>query len=165
VTAPNDINTATSWHERYRPQSLDDMALDPSIRRQVEGYVKGGVLPDHLILHGPPGTGKTTLAKIIIKVMQPQVLLLNASMDRGIEVIRQKVATFARTIPWGRWKLVFMDEADGLTPEAQDSLRGLMERYSFQTKFIFTANDRDKLIAPLRSRLESIEIACIHQAR
>src|SRR5439155_19833880 len=123
-------------------------------------FTRDGVLRDHLLLYGPPGTGKTTVAKIIIKVLfGPMMLELNASKDRGIEVIRGTVEMFAKTFPMiGRFKAVFMDEAEGLTDDAQDALRGLMEKYSFQTKFIFTTNHRGKLIAPLRDRCEQIEM-------
>ena len=150
----------TSWHERYRPKDFEAMALDPEVRRQLEAFTRDGVLRDHLLLYGPPGTGKTTIAKVIIKALfGPMVLELNASKDRGIEVIRGMVEMFAKTLPMiGRFKVVFMDEAEGLTDDAQDALRGLMEKYSFQTKFIFTTNDRSKLIAPLRDRCEQIEM-------
>ncbi len=158
MSVPDEI--ATSWHEKHRPQSLNDLALDPAVRERFESVLRTRILSDHLLLSGPPGVGKTTLARIIIKATGCQdVLELNASKDRGIEVIRDKVETFARTHPWGGiWKAVFLDEADGLTPEAQEAMRGLMEKYSFQTKFIFTANEPDQIIVALQSRCERVEM-------
>jgi len=149
----------TAWRDKYAPTSLEEMALEPGVRRQFESFIKSGTFPDHLLLSGDPGIGKSTAAKVFLKVLGPQVLPLNASKDRGIDIIKGKVETFAKTYPIGAgWKVVFMDEADGLTPEAQGALRGMMDDYSPQTKFLFTANEPEKLIEPLRSRCTKIEM-------
>jgi replication factor C small subunit len=117
--------TETSWRDKYSPSTLSEMALDPQVRGRLEAFIKSGSLPDHVLLFGPPGVGKSTAAKILLDKLEPQVLSLNASKDRGIEAIKGKVATFAKTYPMGAsWKVVLMDEADGLTPEAQGAMRG-----------------------------------------
>lgn len=144
------------WVERYRPRSLDQMALSPEHRILLGAYVEKREIP-HLLLVGPPGTGKTTTAKILLEKIDCSILKMNASKDRGIDIIRDRVGTFAKVLMGGKWKIVFMDEADGLTPDAQNAMRALMEDYADQTRFILAANYAHKIISPLQSRCTVVE--------
>lgn len=148
--------TSLLWTEKYRPTSLDEMAMAPEQRRLIEVFLEKGEIP-HLLFSGPPGCGKTTIAKMLIAKMDCSVLMLNASKERGIEVVREKIGTFAKVYGIGRWKFVFLDEADGLTPPAQDSLRNLMEDFHEQTRFILTANFKNKIIDAIQSRCTPLE--------
>jgi replication factor C small subunit len=138
------------WTEKYRPKTLNDVILDEEIKEFLREKLKDGSLP-HLLLVGEPGTGKTTLAKVIVNELNADVLELNASKDRGIDVIRNQVANFVKTYS-KKPKIVFFDEADGLTPDAQQSLRNLMETYSKNVRFILTANYPQKIIEPIKDR-------------
>lgn len=141
------------WYERYRPKSIDEMVLPKEIRRFISQCIDKQAFP-HLLFSGPAGSGKTTLANIIISSLPCHSLSLDASSsDRGIATMRGKVKDFAASqARKGHVKFVFMDEADGLTGDAQDALKNTVEKYSTQTKFIFTANDIGRIIDPLRSR-------------
>ncbi len=139
------------WVEKYRPRNLESMALDPEHRVLLEEFLAWREIP-HLIMAGPPGCGKTTTAKILTNALDCQVLALNASKDRGIDIVRERVGIFARARMGARWKIVFLDEADGMTPDAQNSLRSLMEDFHHQTRFILTANNLMKIISPIQSR-------------
>ena len=139
------------WYEKYRPHSLREMTLSQG--GIFVSYLDAKDIP-HLLFHGPPGSGKTTLALILIEGLKAQKLILNASSeDRGIKTIRGMVKRFAmsRSLP-GKKKIVFLDEADGLTSDAQPALRNTMETYSGNCRFILTANYLDKIIEPIRSR-------------
>jgi replication factor C small subunit len=138
--------------EKYRPKKLSEVVgLDPS-------KINIGEDMPHLLLYGPPGTGKTSLAKIIIKMLDSNHIVLNASDERGIDVIREKVKTFSSTMSTnGKIKIVFLDEADALTPDAQNSLRNLMETFAGNCRFILTCNYLNKVIEPLQSRCLKIE--------
>ena len=136
----NDI-----WTERCRPQKLDDIIGQPEITSRLKAYVKSGNLP-HLLFAGPAGTGKTTSALALARELYGDVWKqnfheLNASDERGITVVRTKIKEFARTQPIGDkpFKIIFLDEADALTPEAQAALRRTMERYSGTCRFILSA--------------------------
>lgn len=144
------------WVEKYRPRKLDQMALPDEHRNLLQSYLEKGEVP-HLLLVGPPGGGKTTTAKILIDSLECEVLKMNASKDRGIDVIRDRIGTFAKTKAWSKWKIVFLDEADGLTPDAQNAMRAMMEDYHDQTRFILAANNGFKIIAPLQSRCVVME--------
>ena len=135
------------WIEKYRPKEFSEViGLPPELPNLL------GNMP-HLLFIGKPGTGKTTTAKIIIKILNCNFLLLNASDERGIQVIRDKVKDFAMTKSTdGKLKVVFLDEFDFLTSEAQNSLRNLMETYHANTRFICTANYENKIIDALKSR-------------
>lgn len=143
------------WVEKYRPKSLDHIALDPQTRNLIAAFLEKSDIP-HLLLSGPPGCGKTTVARLLIASLKWDVMSLNASKDRGIEIIRDRVGTFAKSLGFHAKKVVFFDEADGLTPDAQNSLRNLMEEYAEQTRFIFTANSPHKIISPVQSRCTQI---------
>ena len=141
------------WYEKYRPGNIEEMALPKEIRKFISKCIASREFP-HLLFSGPAGSGKTTLANIIISSGKAHCLVLNASSsDRGVATIKGKVKDFAASQARpGHLKFVFLDEADGLTSEAQDALKNTVEKYSKQTKFIFTANDLGRIIEPLRSR-------------
>jgi len=141
------------WYEKYRPQSIDDMSLDKDYKKIFTSYIEGGSIP-HLLLNGVQGSGKTTLAYILMNSIPCVTLTLNASgQDRGIETIRGKVRIFASSQPpANRIKIVLLDEADQLTHDSQTALRNTMETYSSSCRFILTCNYVDKVIPPLHSR-------------
>ena len=139
------------WVEEARPQNLKEMVLDDKNRGIFQKYIGEGVFP-HLLLFGKAGTGKTTLARILIKETKCDILELNASDERGIDTIRDKIGTFVKSKTLESFRCVFLDEADGLTPAAQQSLRVLMEKFHKNAKFIFTCNYVNKIIPPIRSR-------------
>jgi replication factor C small subunit len=146
------------WTEQYRPKELAEMALDEQNRRLLETYLAQGEIP-HLVLEGPAGTGKTTTAKIITSKLDCTVLTLNASSERGIDAIREKVGSFARSLMVTKWNIVFLDEADALTPDAQFALRNLMESYAGRCRFILTCNHFNKIIDPIQSRCQRITLS------
>ncbi len=147
-----------SWAEKYRPQLLEEVIGQESIVLRLKDFVKARNFPN-MIFTGPAGVGKTTCAMAMARELygnriSESFLELNASDSRGIDVVRGKVKEFARTISMdnGTVKIVFLDEADALTPEAQHALRRTMERYSSGTRFIMSANYSSKIIDPIQSR-------------
>jgi hypothetical protein len=144
------------WEEKYRPRSLDMMALDPQHRTLLETFFQRKEIP-HLLLAGPPGTGKTTVSKMLLSSLEWEYISLNASKDRGIDIIRERVGTFVKVIGLTPMKIVWMDEADGLTSDAQNSMRNMMEDFHEQARFILTCNTLSKIIGPLQSRSTLIE--------
>jgi replication factor C small subunit len=145
------------WIEKYRPQTLDDMCLSDSIRAFFSSFTNE--IP-HFLFTGNPGTGKTTISRIIVQdILKCDYLYINASDETGIDNIRVKVSGFVQTKSFdGGIKVVVLDEADGLSKEAQKCLRNLMEDYAKVARFILTANYRHKIIAPLQSRCQSVDI-------
>jgi replication factor C small subunit len=143
------------WTEKYRPQTLDGYVFaDPAQREQIEYFAREKSVP-HLLLTGPAGTGKTTLAKILVNELgiDPyDFLQVNASRDNGVDFLKTKIEGFVSTMPFGDLKIVLLDEADYLSHNAQAILRGLMETYQSQARFILTANIAHKIINPLKSR-------------
>ena len=136
--------------EKYRPTLFEEIV---GIDNSIPLLAKEGKSMPHFLFYGPPGTGKTTTAKVIIKQCNAQALLLNASDERGIFTVRDKIKTFAQTSSIkGEFKIVLLDEADALTSEAQDALRSIMELYSSNCKFILTANHQNKIIDAIQSR-------------
>lgn len=144
------------WVERYRPTKLEDLILPENTRAIFDKFLKEKSIP-HLLLSGKVGTGKTTIAKILVNSLDCQSIELNASDERGIEVVRGKIKQFAMMSALGKLKVVLLDEADGCTPESQDSLKRIMEIYSSQTRFILTCNSINRIIPAIQSRCQIVE--------
>lgn len=145
------------WVEKYRPQVLEDYVGNEVIKNKIEDYLKQGSI-QNLLFHGVAGTGKTTLAKLIAKNLNCDLLYLNASDERGIDTIREKIIPFASTMGFKDIKIIILDEADYLTPQAQATLRNTMETFSKSTRFILTCNYLERIISPLQSRCQTFEI-------
>ena len=146
------------WTEKYRPKVFEDVVGQDEIVKRVKNLTNSMNIP-HLMFAGPAGTGKSTLALIVVKELygdnwRENYLELNASDERGIDVVRQKVKDFARTKPLGNvsFKVIFLDEADALTKEAQQALRRTMENYSSNCRFVMSCNYSSKIIDPIQSR-------------
>ena len=146
------------WVEKYRPQILEDYVGNDIIKNKIEDYLKQGSI-QNLLFYGVAGTGKTTLAKLIAKNLNCDLLYLNASDERGIDTIRDKIVPFASTMSFRDIKIVILDEADYLTPQAQATLRNTIESCSKTTRFILTCNYLERIISPLQSRCQTFEIA------
>lgn len=152
------VSTNEIWTEKYRPNKFSEVVGQEDIIKRVESLTNSLNIP-HLLFAGPAGTGKSTLALIIVKTLyginwKDNYLELNASDERGINVVREKVKTFARTKSIGNvpFKVIFLDEADALTPEAQQALRRTMENYSGTCRFMLSCNYSSKIIDPIQSR-------------
>jgi len=145
------------WVEKYRPQVLEDYVGNEVIKNKIADYLTQGSI-QNLLFHGVAGTGKTTLAKLIAKNLNCDLLYLNASDERGIDTIREKIIPFASTMGFNDVKIVILDEADYLTPQAQATLRNTIESCSKTTRFILTCNYLERIISPLQSRCQTFEI-------
>lgn len=143
----------TIWTERYRPDTLDGYIGNDAVRSKIEQYITTQDVP-HLLFYGTAGTGKTTAAKILVKNIDCDYMFINASDERGIDTVRDKIKGFASTVGFKPLKIVVLDEADFLGREAQPALRNLMEAYSASTRFILTANYVERIIDPLVSRTQ-----------
>ena len=149
------------WVEQYRPSSVDEYVFTNDTQRgQILEWVKEKMIP-HILLHGSPGTGKTTLAKILVNELgidDYDFLQVNASRDNGVEFLKSKIEGFVSTLPFGHLKVVLLDEADYLSPNAQGLLRGLMETYQSQARFILTCNNARKIMDAIHSRCQTFVI-------
>ena len=143
----------TLWIEKYRSETLEQYIGNDAIKARIADCIAKNDIP-HLIFAGSAGTGKTTLAKLIVKNIQCDYLYINASDENGIDTIRDRVKSFASTASFQPIKIVILDEADFLTQPAQAALRNLIEEYSAYTRFILTCNYVERLIEPLQSRCE-----------
>ena len=149
------------WTEKYRPNNTQDYVFrDANQKRQIEGWVSEGALP-HLLFSGAPGTGKTTLAKVLLHelgVMDLDILEINASNENSVDTIRTKITNFSSSLPFGDYKYVLLDEADYITPNGQAALRGIMETYHTSCRFILTCNYPNRIIPALHSRCQGFHI-------
>ena len=146
------IKQHTLWVEKYRPDILEGYLGNDEFISNLQEWISKNDFPN-LLLHGTPGTGKTTAAKLIIKNIKCDYLYLNCSDENGIDTIRDKVKQFASGATFQSLKVVILDEADFLTINAQAALRNVIESFSLTTRFIFTCNFIERIIDPLQSRL------------
>ena len=149
------------WVEAYRPKTIDGYVFrDAHQRQQVESWIKQGTIP-HLLFSGNAGIGKTTLAKILfneLDINELDILEINASRTNSVEDVRDKIVNFVQMIPFGNFKVVLLDEADYLSPNAQAALRGVMEEYHTTARFILTCNYPNRIIPALHSRCQGFHI-------
>ena len=145
------------WCEKYRPQILDQYIGNQHLKDKVKRYLQSEDIP-HLLLYGKAGTGKTTLAKILTKNIKCDYLYINASDENKVDDVRIKIKNFASSIGFNPLKILILDEADYLTPNAQAALRNLMETFSRHTRFILTCNYAERIIDPIQSRCQSYKI-------
>lgn len=150
--------TSEIWTEKYRPKTFDEVVGQEHIIKSIKALTNSMNIP-HLLFAGPAGTGKSTMALVVVRELfgenyRDNYLELNASDERGINIVREKVKNFARTKSLGNipFKVIFLDEADALTPEAQQALRRTMENYASTCRFILSCNYSSKIIDPIQSR-------------
>jgi replication factor C small subunit len=154
------------WVEKYRPKTVDGYVFrDETQRRQINSWIKEQSIP-HLLLSGSPGIGKTTLAKILIEsigIESYDVLEINASRTNSVDDVRDKITNFVSMIPFGPFKVVLLDEADYLSPNAQAALRGVMEEYHETARFILTCNLPNKIMPAIHSRCQTFHVEKVDQ--
>lgn len=154
------------WTEIYRPKTVEEYVFrDESQRKQINTWIKDKSIP-HLMITGGPGVGKSSISRVLINelgIESYDVLEINASRERGIDEVREKITNFISMIPFGPFKVVLLDEADALTPAAQAALRGVMEEYHETARFIFTANYPNRIIPAIHSRCQGFHIEKIDQ--
>ena len=146
------------WCERYRPTTIADCILPASVKEQFKSFISQGEIP-HLMLYGPPGTGKTSAARALCAELGVEVMFINASLESGIDTLRNKITQFASTISLtSAKKVVILDEADYTNPQSfQPALRGFIEDFSNNCRFIFTCNFKNRIIEPLHSRCSGVD--------
>ncbi len=158
------MSLKTLWVEKYRPDTVNEYVFcDETQKRQVNTWIKEKSIP-HLLFSGSPGTGKSTLAKILIKALEIHpydVLEINASRENGIDDVRNKLVNFVSTMPFGSMKVVLLDEFDYFSINAQAALRGLMESHAASARFIMTCNYPQKVIPAIHSRCQGFHIETI----
>jgi DNA polymerase III delta prime subunit len=145
------------WVEKYRPIKLVDYVGNEHLKSKVEGYLETGDVP-HLLLYGKAGTGKTTLAKLIVRSLDCDYMIINASDENNVETVRTKVKNFASSMGFKKYKIIILDEFDYMSQNAQAILRNLMETFSQHCRFILTCNYIEKVIDPIQSRCQTFQI-------
>jgi DNA polymerase III delta prime subunit len=145
------------WVEKYRPSKLDDYVGNEHLKSKVSGYIESEDVP-HLLFFGKAGTGKTTLAKLIVNSIDCDTMMINASDENNVETVRNKVKNFASSMGFKKYKIIILDEFDYMTPNAQAILRNLMETFSRHCRFILTCNYIEKIIEPIQSRCQTFQI-------
>ena len=151
-------NDTLLWVEKYRPQTLDTYVGNEHLVKKVGSYIKNDDIP-HLLLYGKAGTGKPTLAKLIVNQIDCDYLYINASDENNVDTVRTKIKTFASSIGFKKWKVVILDECDYITPNAQAALRNLMEVFSSHCRFILTCNYLERMLQPIVSRCQTYNIS------
>lgn len=147
------------WTEKYRPQTVDECILSDTVHAMLENILSTGELPN-LLLTGNAGVGKTTVARAIARQLDMDVMLINASDENGIDVLRTKLKDFASAMSFeGKRKMLILDEADYLSPAVQPALRGFMEEFASSTVFVLTCNHANRIIAPLHSRCAVVDFS------
>jgi len=152
-----ELGLHTLWVEKYRPQNLDKYIGNEHLIEKAKVWIESGDIP-HLLLYGKAGTGKTTLAKMLTNSIDCDYLYINASDERKLEMVREKVKSFASTIGFKDMKVIILDEADYITPTSQAALRNVMETFSKHCRFILTCNFVERIIDPIQSRCQSFQI-------
>jgi len=145
------------WVEKYRPRKLSEYVGNEHLKEKVSDYLQSGDVP-HLLFFGKAGTGKTTLAKLIVNSINCDHIIINASDENNVDTVRNKVKGFASTIGFKDMKVIILDEFDYMTPNAQAILRNLMETFSKHCRFILTCNYVEKVIDPIQSRCQTFQI-------
>jgi len=155
-TTNEEINNSL-WVEKYRPRKLTEYVGNEHLKQKVSDYLQSGEVP-HLLFFGKAGTGKTTLAKLIVNSINCDYIIINASDENNVDTVRNKVKGFASTIGFKDMKVIILDEFDYMTPNAQAILRNLMETFSKHCRFILTCNYVEKVIDPIQSRCQTFQI-------
>jgi DNA polymerase III delta prime subunit len=145
------------WVERYRPTRFEDFIGSNTVKETLKLWLEKKDIP-HLLFYSDPGTGKTTIGKMLVDLIPCDSLMINASDENGVDDIRNKVQDFCMTMGMQSLKIMFLDEADRLTPDAQGIMRNLMETYSHSTRFILTCNYKEKIAPAIWSRCQHFEI-------
>jgi replication factor C small subunit len=145
------------WVEKYRPQTLAEYVGNETVKETIQQYLDNNDIP-HLLLHGKAGTGKTTLAKLIVNTIKCDSMIINASDENNVDTVRNKVKNFASSMGFAGFKIIILDEFDYMTPNAQAILRNLMETFSKHCRFILTCNYHEKIIDPIKSRCQTFAI-------
>lgn len=155
-TTNEEVNNSL-WVEKYRPRKLTEYVGNEHLKQKVSDYLQSGDVP-HLLFFGKAGTGKTTLAKLIVNSISCDYIVINASDENNVDTVRNKVKGFASTIGFKDMKVIILDEFDYMTPNAQAILRNLMETFSKHCRFILTCNYVEKVIDPIQSRCQTFQI-------